>query len=129
MSIRILTLKVVKIFMNRLQEFLKIVSNEDRFRMILLLFQDSLCVCHMSGILDLSQPTVSKNLSKFRDTKFVDTKKDGKYIYYSFSCDDECVKRFLSDIVKNLDDYPTLKDDSDKLINKDQYLRLCICTN
>lgn len=115
--------------MNRLQEFLKIASNEDRFRMLLLLFQDKLCVCHMSGILNLSQPTVSKNLAKFRDTKFVETEKDGKYIYYSFNCEDECVNRFLTDVVKNLNNYPKFKKDSEKLVDKDQYLSLCICVN
>jgi ArsR family transcriptional regulator len=113
--------------MNKLQEFLKLAANEDRFRMLLLLFQDKLCVCHMSGILNLSQPTVSKNLAKFRDTKFVESEKDGKYIYYSFSCDDDCVNNFLADIVKSRDNYPLFSEDSKKLIDKDQYLSFCTC--
>ncbi|MGH4037278.1 MAG: ArsR/SmtB family transcription factor [Sphaerochaeta sp.] len=115
--------------MNRLNDFLKLAANEDRFRMLVLLFQENLCVCHISGILEMSQPTASKNLAKFRDTKFVETRQEGKYIYYSFKSDDERVDNFLSDVVKNVDNYPKLKEDKSKLANKDIYMVSCSCAN
>ena len=111
--------------MNRLNEFLKLAANEDRFRMIALLYQEDLCVCHISGILGMSQPTASKNLAKFRDTKFVETKQEGKYIFYSFKADDERIENFLSDVVKNLKDYPFLYEDSIKLSSKEDYMDVC----
>jgi ArsR family transcriptional regulator len=113
--------------MNLLNDFLKLSGNEDRFRMIVLLYQEKLCVCHLSGILGLSQPTVSKNLAKFRDTKFVETHQEGKYIFYSFKADDKSVNIFLESVVKDIDAYPQLKDDSSKLVVKDQYMSSCSC--
>ena len=110
---------------NALQDFLKLAANEDRFRMLILLFQEDLCVCHMSGILKLCQPTVSKNLAKFRDTKFVETKQRGKYIYYSFNSRDLRVVSFLQDVVDNLEEYPQLNADSKGLSYKDRYLVSC----
>lgn len=113
--------------MEILNDFLKLSGNEDRFRMIFLLYQEKLCVCHLSGILGISQPTASKNLAKFRDTKFVETYQEGKYIYYSFKTDDKSVNTFLETVLRNIDDYPQLKEDSSKLLKKDQYIRSCSC--
>ncbi|MGD1821795.1 MAG: ArsR/SmtB family transcription factor [Pleomorphochaeta sp.] len=111
--------------MERLNEFLKLASNEDRFRMIVLLYQEELCVCHITGILGLSQPTVSKNITKFRDTKFVESRHDGKFIYYSFKPKEDQIANFLSNIVKNINNYPSLMSDSIKLANKDNYMVSC----
>lgn len=113
--------------MNTLNEFLRLSGNEDRFRMIVLLYQEKLCVCHLSGILKLSQPTVSKNLAKLRDTRFVQTYKEGKYIYYSFVCEDKNINIFLESVVNNIDDYPKLKEDSLKLSYKEQFKNNCKC--
>jgi len=110
---------------NSLQIFLKLAANEDRFRMLVLLFQEDLCVCHMSGILKLSQPTVSKNLAKFRDTQFVSTEQRGKYIYYSFHSEDLRVCALLQDVVAHKEAYPQLDRDSKGLVKKDQYLVSC----
>lgn len=110
---------------NSLQVFLKLAANEDRFRMLVLLFQEDLCVCHMSGILKLSQPTVSKNLAKLRDTQFVETEQRGKYVYYSFCSQDQCVTSLLQNVVAHKKDYPQLEKDSKGLALKDQYLVSC----
>jgi ArsR family transcriptional regulator len=114
--------------MNTLNDFLKLSGNEDRFRMIVLLYQEKLCVCHLSGILELSQPTVSKNLAKFRDTKFVETHQDGKYIFYQFKADDKNINTFLESVVNDIDVYPQLNEDSLKLAVKDQYMNSCSCS-
>jgi ArsR family transcriptional regulator len=111
--------------MNCLNDFLKLTANEDRFRMIVLLYQEKLCVCHLTEILGLSQPTVSKNLARFRDTKCVESYQDGKYIYYSLKANDPCVKTFLESVVNNIDNYPQLKEDSIKLAVKDEITNIC----
>jgi len=111
---------------NSLREFLKLSANEDRFRIMFLLFQADLCVCQLSHILKLSQPTVSKNLSKLRDTHFVDATRDGKFTFYSFKTEDISVNVFLEDIIKHLENYPKLRRDSQGLVKKDECL---ICIN
>jgi ArsR family transcriptional regulator len=46
----------------------KILSDETRLRAVMLLAQQELCVCQLSGIMDVSQPKVSQILAKLRDT-------------------------------------------------------------
>ncbi|MGD6729936.1 MAG: ArsR/SmtB family transcription factor [Pleomorphochaeta sp.] len=111
--------------MNCLNDFLKLAANEDRFRMIVLLFQEKLCVCQLTEILNLSQPTVSKNLAKFRDTKCVDSYQSGKYIYYGLKANDISVNSFLESILQNIDNYPRLKEDSIRLAKKDTFITVC----
>ena len=53
--------------MNQLTSIFKLLSDETRLRMMVLLFQQDLCVCEISGILEVPQSRVSKNLSKLRD--------------------------------------------------------------
>jgi len=57
--------------MNQLINIFKILSDETRLRIIMLLAQEDLCVCEMTGVLDVSQPKVSKCLSKLRDMNLV----------------------------------------------------------
>lgn len=115
--------------MNCLNDFLKLTGNEDRFRMIVLLYQEKLCVCHLTGILGLSQPTVSKNLARFRDTKCVESYQDGKFIFYSLKAKDVSVNAFLESVVNHIDNYPQLKEDSIKLASKDQFIKVCSSSN
>ncbi len=111
--------------MDCLNDFLKLAANEDRFRMIVLLFQESLCVCQLTEVLGLSQPTVSKNLARFRDIKCVESYQNGKYIYYSLKAKDISVNTFLESVVKNIDNYPQLKADKIKLTKKETFITIC----
>ena len=71
--------------MNNLTNIFKLLSDESRLRIIMMLFHQDLCVCQLTGILNISQPTVSKNLSKLRDLSLViDTRKE-KFVFYSLS--------------------------------------------
>jgi Predicted transcriptional regulators len=57
--------------MNKLINIFKILSDETRLRIIILLAQEELCVCQISGVLNVSQPKVSKSLSRLRDLNLV----------------------------------------------------------
>jgi len=108
-----------------LYDFFKLAANKDRFRIMFLLFQSDLCVCQLTKILNLTQPTVSKNLSKLRDTRFVYTKRVGKFTYYIFKTDNICVKDFFNNLVQHLNDYPDLMIDQKGLIKKEKHLTCC----
>ena len=75
--------------MNQLINLFKLLSDESRLRIIMMLYHQELCVCQLTGILELSQPTISKNLSKLRDLNLVkDTRKEKfvlKNIFLSIS--------------------------------------------
>ena len=70
-------------------EFFKLLSDETRFRVIMLLMEQELAVCELVGILDLPQPKVSKALGKLRDLGLVLDERKEKYMYYSLNSEKE----------------------------------------
>jgi len=107
--------------MKQLVNLFKLLSDESRLRVILLLAQDKLCVCEITGILDLPQPTVSKALSKLRDLDLVMDERSEKYIYYSLKNDDVVFKGIIDDILLNLDNYPALSTDKKRISLKETF--------
>lgn len=107
--------------MNDLTNVFKTLSDETRLRIMMLLYSDELCVCEISGILNVPQPTVSKGLSKLRDLNLVvDTRKE-KFVYYKLKTDHFMLNSILSDVMSSIDQYPQLKADQDGISNKWKY--------
>lgn len=112
--------------MDKLLGLFKILSDETRLRIAVLLVQGELCVCQISGVLDISQPKVSKHLSKLRDLGFVTDDRQERYVYYQLK-DNPLFIKILNHILENLDQYPQLAADQHNLADKDKYLSQCIC--
>lgn len=107
--------------MNDLTNVFKTLSDETRLRIMMLLYSDELCVCEISGILNVPQPTVSKGLSKLRDLNLVvDTRKE-KFVYYKLKTDHFMLNSILSDVMSSIDQYPQLKADQGDISNKWKY--------
>ena len=68
--------------MENLTTLFKILSDQTRLRIILLLSQKEFCVCQLCDILEQDQPKISKNLSKLRDLDLVTTERREKFIFY-----------------------------------------------
>jgi ArsR family transcriptional regulator len=115
--------------MLNLVEFFKLVSDETRLRIVILLSQENLFVCQICGILNLSQPKVSKHLSKLRDLNYVVDVRNEKYIMYSLNLKDDVVIAMVQDILKNIEKYPLLIEDRKKLSDKSNYLNQCSIEN
>jgi ArsR family transcriptional regulator len=111
--------------MNRLTSIFKLLSDETRLRMLVLLYQEELCVCQLSGILDAPQPRVSQNLAKFRDLDLVTDVRSEKYVYYSLKRDNKTLMRILDDITSEMDSQPRLLLDRKGLAGKEIYLAQC----
>ncbi|MGV8906764.1 MAG: ArsR/SmtB family transcription factor [Acetobacterium sp.] len=111
--------------MNQLVNIFRILSDETRLRIIMLLAQKELCVCELSHILAVSQPTVSKNLSKLRDMNLVTTERKEKFIFYKLKTDNVILKRTVKVILDNLDDYPQLIIDKNKEVDHKSILNQC----
>lgn len=100
--------------MDKLMNFFKLFSDETRLRIMVLLYHKELCVCELCGIMDISQPNVSKHLAKIRDMGFVKDERKEQYVFYSLNIGDEIFRNILRDIVDNVQDYPILKSDIEK---------------
>lgn len=114
--------------MDKLTNTFKVLSDDTRLRILMLLYRQDLCVCQMCGILNISQPSVSKNLAKLRDMNIVvDTRKE-KFIEYSIvkdSNDNVFLMSILSKLQDNIEKYPILLHDSKGIMDKDRFLNLC----
>lgn len=107
--------------MNELTNLYKLLSDETRLRILVLLYLDQLCVCQISGITGAPQPRISKNLAKLRDMHYVEDHRQEKYVFYRLKSLDGILKTNLDHIIANIDCYPTLKHDIEKLSSKATY--------
>lgn len=69
--------------MSELSVQFKALGDPIRLRLFALLGQHpELCVCHLVDALHIPQSTVSRHLSVLRHASLVDTRRDGKWMYY-----------------------------------------------
>lgn len=72
--------------MKHLAQTLKALSDPIRLRIILLLqAEGELCVCDLIAVLKLPQSTVSRHLAYLKRSCWVDTRREGVWMYYSLS--------------------------------------------
>lgn len=64
---------------------LKALSDENRLRALLACSERELCVCQITELLQLAPSTVSKHMSILRQADLVDSRKEGRWIYYRLS--------------------------------------------
>ena len=62
---------------------LKVLGNEDRLLLLCQLSQGELCVSELEAQLGIRQPTLSQQLGVLRTEGVVNTRRQGKNIYYS----------------------------------------------
>jgi ArsR family transcriptional regulator len=64
---------------------MKVLSNRDRMMLLCQISQGEMCVSELEECLDIHQPTLSQQLTVLRNEELVETRRDGKQIYYSLS--------------------------------------------
>ena len=72
--------------MKHLAQTLKALSDPIRLRIVLLLqAEGELCVCDLMAVLKLPQSTVSRHLAYLKRSCWVDTRRQGLWMYYTLS--------------------------------------------
>lgn len=77
-------------------DFLKALAHENRLVILCLLSERERSVTELEELLQLSQATVSQLLARLRHEGLVETRRDGRAIYYSIG--DETTRRFVQAI-------------------------------
>ncbi len=80
-------------------DFLKSLGNENRLLILCHLSEGEMSVSELETALGLRQPTLSQQLARLRSDELVDTRRDGKTIYYSLASEE--VRKIL-DVMYNL---------------------------
>jgi len=68
-----------------LAKFLRTIGEENRLKILCLLKNGELCVCKIVENLSLPQNLISTHLKTLKDLKLVESRQDGKFVYYSIS--------------------------------------------
>ena len=66
-------------------QLLKALSNADRLMLVCQLSQGEKCVGELEEALGITQPTLSQQLGVLREHQIVQTRRDGKNIFYSIA--------------------------------------------
>lgn len=111
--------------MDKLTDFFKILSDETRVRILVLLYHKKLCVCQLCGIMEETQPKISKHLAKLRDMGFVKDERKEQFIYYDLNFSDKLFENLLKNIIDNIDNYDKIKNDIKRLNGAEEYLLTC----
>src|SRR5689334_11580002 len=69
----------------RLETVFKALADSTRLRILALLGNNEVCVCHIHDSLGLPQPTVSRHLAYLRRTGLVAARRDGVWMHYRVS--------------------------------------------
>ncbi|MGB9642371.1 MAG: ArsR/SmtB family transcription factor [Candidatus Ratteibacteria bacterium] len=66
----------------KLHTFLHAISDEKRIRSLKMLEIKPLCICQLTAVLEIRQPTVSKHMTKLKKANIVFEKRIGQFTVY-----------------------------------------------
>ena len=61
------------------------LADPTRLRILSLLGDDEVCVCHLHASLDVPQPTASRHLAYLRKAGLVEARREGSWMHYRLS--------------------------------------------
>ena len=103
-----------------MREFMNItraLSDETRVRVLLALRRGELCVCQITELFGLAPSTVSKHLFLLKHAGLVQSRKNGRWIYYKLPPKDAAVtvREAIDWVRKSLGREPQATDDQARL--------------
>src|SRR5262245_31391745 len=70
---------------DEVEDLFKALADKTRLRILALLGNNEVCVCHIHDSLGLPQPTVSRHLAYLRKSGLVAARPDGRWMHYQIS--------------------------------------------
>jgi ArsR family transcriptional regulator, arsenate/arsenite/antimonite-responsive transcriptional repressor len=110
--------------MQKLINILKSVSDKNRLRILWLLRQKRLCVCELSSLIGITQPSVSKHLRKLVAAGLIARKQDRFWTDY-YILDNRLFDNFWDCIKDVLAGDPGIIADTKKLKTVNRYYMCC----
>ena len=112
-------------------KIIKALADENRIRILCLLKnKKDLCVCEITEIIGLAQPTISSHLKLLENAGLIESFKDGLWVNYNISSFlDSFSSEFIEVLYKNLKNDMQIKIDEEnaKKINRDAICRKKAC--
>jgi len=109
----------------------KALADENRIRILCLLKnKKDLCVCEITDIIGLAQPTISSHLKLLENADLIESFKDGLWVNYNISSSlDSFSSEFIEVLYKNLKNDKQIKIDEEnaKKIDRDTICKKRAC--
>jgi ArsR family transcriptional regulator len=97
---------------DQLEAVFKALADKTRLRILALLGNNEVCVCHIHDTLGLPQPTASRHLAYLRKSGLVDARRDGVWMHYRISASlDPMVKKVIGAAIAALLEIPATDQD------------------
>jgi DNA-binding transcriptional ArsR family regulator len=116
--------------MRQLMAVIKALADENRVRILLALQNRELCVCQIVELLRLAQSTVSKHLSILHQAGLIDSRKEGRWMFYRAADPDSPVeaREIAATVSRLLASNPQAAEDAKRLkeilkIDRDELCR------
>ena len=95
----------------------KALADETRVRVLVALQRGELCVCQIVELTGLATSTIPKHMSILKQARLVDSRKDGRWMYYRLADDPapELVQRSLDWVAGSLARDPKVLSDKKRL--------------
>ena len=84
--------------LNDYSEFFKAIANPARLKLVILLAEQSRCVCDFEGKLDIDMSVISRHLKLLQSKSIVSSRREGKKVIYTLEM--TCILSFLKCIDK-----------------------------
>lgn len=68
--------------MDRLSQICNMLSDKNRLRILKLLEYKPMCVCELTHIIGIRQPSISRHLRKLKEANLIDSRQDGQWHEY-----------------------------------------------
>ena len=83
-------------------DIFKALAEPIRLRILVLLTRGELCVCDLTAILDLPQPTISRHMGKLKVLGLVGDRRNGRWVHYRLNDTADPVISRLLELVRSL---------------------------
>ena len=80
----------------KINEFLKIIADKNRLKILVFLKDSPKCVCQIFPFLKISQKLASHHLSQLKKLGLVNQERDGNFNFYSL--DERVIKKYIKDL-------------------------------
>jgi len=102
--------------MRNLMAVTKALADENRVRVLMALGPKELCVCQIVELLALAPSPVSKHMAIRKQARLVDSRKEGRWMYYRIAEDSTVEAREMTALVDRLlADDPQSREDAKRM--------------
>jgi len=98
--------------MERLSQICDMLSDKNRLRILKLLEQKPMCVCELTYVLGIRQPSISRHLRKLKEAGLIDSRQDGLWNEYFINRKGDEYARILTGLLSGwINDDPVIVED------------------